>query len=49
MLNAPDVREQLNKHGLTPMPGTREELANTIRKESAVWAKVIKDGKITAE
>jgi hypothetical protein len=24
-------------------------LANTIRKESAVWAKVIKDGKITAE
>jgi len=49
VLNAPDVREQLNKHGLTPMPGTREELANTIRKESAVWAKVIKDGKITAE
>ena len=49
VLNAPDVREQLNKHGLTPMPGTREELANTIRKESATWAKVIKDGKITAE
>lgn len=49
VMNMPEVREQLNKHGLTPMPGTREELANTIRKESAMWAKVIKDGKITAE
>lgn len=49
VLNTPEVREQLNKHGLTPMPGTREELANTIRTESAVWAKVIKDGNITAE
>jgi len=49
VLNTAEVREQLNKHGLTPMPGTREELASTIRKESAVWAKVIKDGKITAE
>ena len=43
------VREQLDKHGLTPKPGTREELANTIKRESAVWAKVIMDGKITAE
>lgn len=49
VLNNPEVREQLNKHGLTPMPGTREELASTIRRESAMWAKVIKDGKITAE
>ena len=49
MLNNPEVREQLNKHGLTPMPGTREDLANTIKRESAMWAKVIKDGKITAE
>ena len=49
VMNNPDVRDQLNKHGLTPMPGTREDLANTIRKESAMWAKVIKDGKITAE
>jgi tripartite-type tricarboxylate transporter receptor subunit TctC len=49
VLNSPDVREQLNKHGLTPMPGTREELAATIKRESAMWEKVIKDGKITAE
>ncbi|MEQ1515976.1 MAG: tripartite tricarboxylate transporter substrate binding protein [Usitatibacteraceae bacterium] len=49
VLRDPAVREQLDKHGLTPKPGTREELASTIVKESAVWAKVIKDGKITAE
>ena len=49
VLKDPGVKEQLDKHGLTAMPGTREELANTIRKESLVWAKVIKDGRITAE
>jgi tripartite-type tricarboxylate transporter receptor subunit TctC len=49
VLKDPNVKEQLDKHGLTAMPGTREDLANTIRKESLVWAKVIKDGKITAE
>ena len=49
VLKDASVREQLDKHGLTPKPGTREELANTIKRESAVWAKVIRDGKITAE
>ena len=49
VLNAPDVREQLLKHGLTPQPGTREELARYIASESATWGKIIKDRKITAE
>ncbi len=49
VLKEPAVREQLDKHGLTAKPGSREDLANTIKKESIVWAKVIKDGKITAE
>jgi len=49
VLNAPDVREQLNKHGLTPQPGTREELARYIASESATWGRIIKDRKITAE
>lgn len=48
-ITSPDVNEQLLKHGLTPMPGTAEQLAATIKRESAMWAKVIKDGKITAE
>ncbi len=49
MLNTPDVREQLNKHGLTPMPGTREELANTIERDLAMRAGVITEGTIAAE
>jgi len=49
VLNAPDVREQLNKHGLTPQPGTREDLARYIASESATWGRIIKDRKITAE
>ena len=49
VLNAPDVREQLLQHGLEPMPGTREDLAKYIRKETEVWGKVIKAAKITAE
>ena len=49
VLNAPDVREQLNRHGLTPQPGTREELARYIASESATWGRIIKDRKITAE
>jgi tripartite-type tricarboxylate transporter receptor subunit TctC len=46
-LNAPDVRDELLKHGLTPMPGSREELARYIDGESKKWAQVIKEAKIT--
>ena len=48
-LNAPEVREELLKHGLTPKPGSRTELANYIDSESKTWAQVIKERKITAE
>jgi tripartite-type tricarboxylate transporter receptor subunit TctC len=49
VLKEPDVRLQLDKHGLTPMPGTRDELARYIASESAAWGKIVKDRKITAE
>ena len=49
VLNAPDVHEQLIKYGLTPQPGTRDELARYIASESATWGKIIKERKITAE
>ena len=49
VLNAPDVREQLDKHGLTPQPGTRNELARYIASETAIWGRVIKERKISAE
>ena len=49
VLNAPDVREKLLEHGLEPHPGTREELAAYIRKESETWGKVIKAANIKAD
>ncbi|VWX57828.1 conserved exported hypothetical protein [Burkholderiales bacterium 8X] len=49
VLNNPEMREQLEKHGLTPMPGTRDELARYIASESTVWGKVVRERKITAE
>ena len=49
VLNAPDVREQLLKHGLTPQPGTRDELARYMASESATWGKAVRERKILAE
>lgn len=49
VLNTPDVREQLLKHGLTPMPGTRDELARYMASETATWGRVIRERKITAD
>ena len=49
VLKSPDVVEQLNSHGLTPQPGTRDELAKYIDKESATWGRVIRERKITGE
>jgi tripartite-type tricarboxylate transporter receptor subunit TctC len=48
-LNAPDIREQLLQHGLEPRPGTREELAAYIRKETDTWGKVIRAANIQAD
>lgn len=49
VLKSPDVVQQLNEHGLTPMPTSREELAKYMAKESATWAKIIRERKITGE
>ena len=49
VLTAPDVAEQLNKHGLTPMPGSREDLARYIASESAMWGRIIRERKITVD
>ncbi|NUZ06055.1 Bug family tripartite tricarboxylate transporter substrate binding protein [Piscinibacter koreensis] len=46
VLSAPDVKAELDKHGLTPAPGTREELARVIESESKVWGQLIRDRKI---
>ena len=49
VLSDPAIREQLLHHGLEPHPGTRQELADYIRKEADKWGKVIRDAKITAD
>ena len=48
-LNAPDVKAELFRHGLTPQPGSRDELARLIASESATWGQLIRERKITAD
>ena len=43
------MNAELAKHGLEPMPGTREELARYIDRETETWGKVVREAKITAE
>jgi tripartite-type tricarboxylate transporter receptor subunit TctC len=49
VLNDPEVRAQLNKHGLTPDPTTRQELADFMAQESATWKKVVTERNIKLE
>jgi tripartite-type tricarboxylate transporter receptor subunit TctC len=48
-LTTPEVVDQLNKHGLTPMPGSRDELARYMAADTAMWGRVIRERKILAE
>ena len=49
VLNDPQVRAELAKHGLDPAPGTRDELAQYFERESQKWGKVVREAKITNE
>ena len=49
VLQSPDVKENLIKHGLTPEPSTREELARFIESESKKWGQLIRERKIVAD
>lgn len=48
-LNAPEVKSELDKHGLTPAPGSREELARFIASESKAWGQLVKERRIKAD
>ena len=48
VLNDAGVKDALNKHGLTPQPTTRAELAAFMKKEDAKWSAVVRERKITA-
>lgn len=49
VLRAPDVQAELVRHGLTPRPSTRDELARMIADESSTWGRLIRERKITGE
>ncbi len=49
VLKDPGIREQLNKHGLTPNPTTREELTAFMQKESVKWGAIVRERKISGE
>lgn len=49
VLNAPEVRDNLLKHGQTAAPGKREELGKYIAEEHAKWGRIIQERKITIE
>jgi tripartite-type tricarboxylate transporter receptor subunit TctC len=49
VLNDPGVRDALNKHGLTPHPTSRVELADFMKKESSKWGAIVRERKITGE
>lgn len=48
VLADPGVKEALNKHGLTPQPTTRAELAAFMKQEDAKWSAIVRERKITA-
>ena len=46
ILQAPDVRERLTALGTEPTGGTPEQFAETIKADTARWAKVVQDAGI---
>ena len=48
MLNDAEVHRELEKHGLTPQPTTRAELAAFMKKEDAKWSAIVRERKIQA-
>ncbi len=49
VMDSPDARETFLKQGLRPSLSTPEEFSAQIRSDLARWAKVVADGKITAD
>jgi tripartite-type tricarboxylate transporter receptor subunit TctC len=49
VLKDPEVKADLNKHGLTPDPTSRQGLADFMAQESTTWKKVVKERNIKIE
>jgi tripartite-type tricarboxylate transporter receptor subunit TctC len=48
-LTAPDVKAELERHGLTTAPGSQQDLARVIESEYKAWGALIRDRKIKVE
>ena len=46
VLADPEVKAALEKHGLSPQPGTRADLVEFMKKEDAKWSAIVKERKI---
>ncbi len=49
VLNDAEVKDALNKHGLTPQPTTRAGLTAFMRQEYDKWGRIVRERKISAE
>jgi len=49
VMQQPDVQASLARQALPPETSTPEELAARIRKETLMWASVIKDARINVD
>jgi tripartite-type tricarboxylate transporter receptor subunit TctC len=49
VLNDPETKAALDKHGLTPHPTTRAEFLDFMRKEDAKWGQIVRERNIKAE
>jgi len=47
-LGDPEVKKQLEQQGLEPAPGSREDLAKYIERETGKWGKVVREAHITS-
>jgi tripartite-type tricarboxylate transporter receptor subunit TctC len=48
-LNDPEVKKQLDQQGLEPAPGSREDLARYIDRETQKWGRIVREAHITSE
>ena len=49
MLNLPEVLERLRTDGMEPMGSTPDEFARVIKRDIAVWTRVVKAGNIKVD
>ncbi|WP_046111971.1 Bug family tripartite tricarboxylate transporter substrate binding protein [Aquincola tertiaricarbonis] len=48
-LRDPEVKAELDRHGLTPAPGSRKQLADYIASESRTWGELVRQRGIKAD